>query len=102
MLAKVYNLKFSTVHDARHAATHIADELSGLIAEMNISGLTILLRREGTVQAIARFENQTDFQRMQANRPLVLAQIQRAFPCVVEDVAAITVYSYEREALTTV
>ena len=102
MLAKVYDLRFANVHDARNAATHVADELGGLIAEMNISGLTILLRKEGTVQAIARFDSQADFQRMQANRPRVIAELQKSFPCVVEDVAAITVYTYEREALTTV
>ena len=98
----MYNLRFGTVDEARHAASHLSEDLSDLIVEMNISGLTILLRREGVVQAIARFDSQEDFQRMQANRPKVITELQNIFSCTVEDVAAITVYTYEREAVATV
>lgn len=102
MLAKIYNLRFTNVTDARNAASHLSEGMGGLVGDLNISGLTVLLRKEGTVQVIARFETQVDFLRVQANRPTVVAQIQKHFPCIVEDIAAITVYSYEREALVTV
>lgn len=102
MLAKIYNLRFTSVHDARHAANYISDGMGGLVSDWNIAGLTVLLRKEGTVQVIARFENQNDFLRVQANRPQIVGQIQKQYPCMVEDVAAITVYSYEREATVTV
>lgn len=102
MLAKIYMLRFTNLNDARHAATFIADAMVDLIGAFNITGLTILLRKEGTVQLIARFDDQADFQRVQANRPTIVGDIQKRFPCIVEDIAAITVYSYEREALATV
>ncbi|MEY4983742.1 MAG: hypothetical protein RIR62_2008 [Pseudomonadota bacterium] len=102
MLAKIYQLRFTNVDDARHAASYIADGMGGLVGELNIAGLTVLLRKEGTVQAIARFDNQVDFLRVQANRPKIVGEIQRRFPCIIEDIAAITVYSYEREAMATV
>jgi len=31
-----------------------------------------------------------------------MGDIQKRFPCVIEDIAAVTVYSYEREAMVTV
>ncbi len=102
MLAKIYTLRFTSVNDARHAAAYISDGMGGLVGELNIAGLTVLLRKEGTVQAIARFDTQEDFLRVQANRPKIVGEIQKKFPCIIEDNAAITVYSYEREAVATV
>lgn len=102
MLAKIYMLRFTNLNDARHAATFMAEGLADLISAFNITGLTVLLRKEGTLQMIARFEDQADFQRVQANRPKIVGEITKRFPCIVEDIAAITVYSYEREALATV
>jgi len=102
MLAKIYLLRFADVNQARYAATYISEGMGGLIAEYNVSGLTVLLRKEGAVHVIARFDNQVDFLRLQANRPAIVAEMQRRFPCVIEDIAAVTVYSYEREAMATV
>ena len=102
MLAKIYMLRFTHLNDARHAATFMADGMVDFISTYNITGLTILLRKEGAVQVIARFDDQADFQRVQANRPMIVSDIQKRFPCIVEDIAAITVYSYESEALATV
>ncbi len=102
MLAKIYNLRFQNLNDARHAATYISEGMGGLVGELNISGLTVLLRKEGVVQAIARFDTQEDFIRVQAKRPDVIGLLQKQFPCMIEDIAAVTVYSYEREAMATV
>ena len=102
MLAKIYNLRFQNLADARHAASYISDGMGGLVGELNIAGLTIMLRKEGIVQAIARFDTQEDFLRVQSKRPDVIGMLQKQFPCIVEDIAAVTVYSYEREATTTI
>jgi hypothetical protein len=102
MLAKIYQLRFADVNQARYAATYISEGTGGLISEFNVCGLTVLLRKEGAVQVIARFDNQVDFLRLQANRPKIMGDIQKRFPCVIEDIAAVTVYSYEREAMVTV
>ena len=67
MLAKIYMLRFTHLNDARHAATFMADGMVDFISTYNITGLTILLRKEGAVQVIARFDDQADFQRVQAN-----------------------------------
>lgn len=101
MLAKIYNLRFQNLADARHAASYISDGMGGLVGELNISGLTVLLRKEGVVQAIARFDTQDDFIRIQTRRPDIITTLQRRFPCMVEDMAAVTVYNYEREATAT-
>lgn len=102
MLAKVYILRFTSLNDARHAATHLSEALGKELAKYDLSGLTVLLRREGTVKVIARFDCQKAFQRMQANRPDVLAEVQNLFPCMIEDASAVTVFSYERDATVTV
>lgn len=102
MLAKIYNLRFQSLNDARHAASYISDGMGGLVGELNISGLTVLLRKEGVVQAIARFDSQDDFIRIQSRRPDIINTLQKQFPCMIEDIAAVTVYNYEREATATV
>lgn len=102
MLAKIYNLRFRNLADARHAASYISDGMSVLVGELNMAGLTVMLRKEGIVQAIARFDTQEDFIRVQSKRPEIINSLQKQFPCIVEDIAAVTVYSYEREAMVTV
>lgn len=102
MLAKIYVLRFTNLNDARHAAATMSEAMAGIISKFNVAGLTVLLRKEGAVHLIARFDDQADFQRVQTNRPTVIGEIQRTFPCIVEDIAAVTVYTYEREAMATV
>ena len=102
MLAKVYVLRFTNLNDARNAATHVAESLGKRLGSYDVSGLTVLLRKEGIVKVIARFETQKAFQRMQTARPDVLAEVQNLFPCMIEDASAVTVFSYERDATVTV
>lgn len=102
MLAKIYLLRFADLNQARYAASFISEGMGGLIADYNVTGLSVFLRKEGAVHVIARFDNEPDFRRLQANRPKIVAEMQRRFPCVIEDIAAVTVYSYEREAMATV
>jgi hypothetical protein len=102
MLAKVYVLRFTNLNDARNAATFISEALGKKLGSFDLSGLTVLLRKEGIVKVIARFDCQKAFQRMQSARPEVLAEVQNLFPCMIEDASAVTVFSYERDATVTV
>jgi hypothetical protein len=102
MLAKVYVLRFTNLNDARSAATHVSEALGKRLGSYDVSGLTVLLRKEGIVKVIARFDCQKAFQRMQTARPDVLAEVQNLFPCMIEDASAVTVFSYERDATVTV
>jgi hypothetical protein len=102
MLAKVYVLRFTNLNDARNAATHVSESMGRKLGNYDLSGLTVLLRKEGIVKVIARFDCQKAFQRMQTSRPDVLSEVQNLFPCMIEDASAVTVFSYERDATVTV
>lgn len=101
MYTKIYNLKFPTISEAKIAVSFLSEEIGGKISSANIEALSILLDKEGQVNVSVKFDNLDDLKRFTNGSAEVFENLRRSFPIRMQEISAVAVFNYVREAGTT-
>ncbi|GGB99383.1 hypothetical protein GCM10011363_15090 [Marivita lacus] len=98
MYTKIYQIKTNTLADGKIAASYVAEELGGLIAQYNITALNILLCKEGALYVTVNFDEAADMKVFQTAQLELFENLRTSLKCHTADFQAIPVFRYEREA----
>ncbi|OUD09050.1 hypothetical protein BVC71_10070 [Marivivens niveibacter] len=101
MFTKVYNLKFPGIEEAKIAVSFLSEEIGGSIADANISNLSILLDKEGQVSVSVRFDSASEMKKFCAAKGEVFDGLRKSFTLKLQEMSAVAVFNYDREAMST-
>ena len=79
MFAKVYNLRFPSVADAKIAASYFADNLGGLIVDCQIQSLNISLGQCGSLTIQTKFESSERLRSFEVKSSNIFKEIKQSF-----------------------
>ena len=89
MYSKIYNLKFTSVTEAK---------IGGAIMESNIASLSILLDKEGLVVVTIRFDTLEDMNQFVKRKFKVFDSLKMSFSLRYSERSAVAVFFFDREA----
>ena len=99
MFAKVYNLRFPSVADAKIAASFFADNLGGLIVDCQIQSLNISLGQCGSLAIQTKFESSERLRNFEAKSSNIFREIKESFAFTENHYVGVYTYAYEAEAV---
>lgn len=98
MYTKIYQIKTSTLAEGKIAASYVAEELGGKIAQFNMTALNVLLCKEGALYVTVNFDEASDMKVFQTAQVELFENLRKSLKCHTMDFQAIPVFRYEREA----
>lgn len=101
MFAKVYNLRFPNVNDAKIAASYFADNLGGLIVECQIQSLNISLGQCGSLTVQTKFESSDKLRKFEKRAIDVFKELKQSLAYTENHYVGVYTYAYEAEAVNT-
>ena len=99
MFAKVYNLRFPSVADAKIAASYFADNLGGLIVDCQIQSLNISLGQCGSLTIQTKFESSERLRSFEVKSSNIFKEIKQSFAFTENHYVGVYTYAYEAEAV---
>jgi hypothetical protein len=102
MFTKIYTMKFPTLNDAKIAVSFLSEEIGGSIASFNISGVNILLDKEGMITITVRFDSLEEMQAFSKRKTDSLENLRKSFPVRLTEQTTVAVFTFNREAAATV
>lgn len=98
MYSKIYNLKFTSIAEAKIGVSFLSEEIGGAIMESNIASLSILLDKEGLVVVTIRFDTLEDMNQFVKRKFEVFDSLKMSFSLRYWERSAVAVYTFDREA----
>ena len=100
MYAKVYNLKFPSMAEAKIAASYISDGFGKLIVECNLKALNMSLGQCGSVTIQTKFNSSEDLRKFESRASQTLSELRNS-AYTEKHYAGVYIYAYEAEASDT-
>ena len=101
MYAKVYNLKFGGLSEAKVAATFCSENLGKKIVSFNIRSLNISIGKCGSLSISLKFENGNDLKRFEEQSASFFTELKDSFVYKETNFSGIFVYNYDSEITST-
>ena len=101
MYAKVYNLKFPSVAEAKIAASYFSDSFGKLIVTCNMQALNISLGQCGSVTILTKFLTSEDVRKFEERAKITLGELKDSLAYSENHYVGVFVYAYEAEASDT-
>ena len=101
MYAKVYNLKFPSMAEAKIAASYISDGFGKLIVECNLKALNMSLGQCGSVTIQTKFSSSEDLRKFETRASQTLSELRNSLAYTEKHYAGVYIYAYESEASDT-
>ncbi|MAY33775.1 MAG: hypothetical protein CMM86_14345 [Rhodovulum sp.] len=79
MLSKTYHLKFPNLDAAQIAAPFVTETLGGAIPECKLSGLTILISKEGDISVNVFFGSMADLKNFEKTHGTFVETMKKTF-----------------------
>ncbi len=98
MYSKVYNLKFTSMTEAKIGVSFLSEEIGGAISEANIASLSILLDKQGIVAVTVRFDSVQEMNQFVTEKAEIFENLKQSFSLRYSELSAVAVYSFDREA----
>ncbi len=98
MFCKVYNLEFASIGEAKGGVSFLSEQIGGVISESNIASLSILLDKKGGVSVTVRFDAMEAMAEFAQKKAPVFSELRQKFPVRINELSAVAVFSFEREA----
>lgn len=98
MFCKVYNLEFASIGQAKSGVSFLSEKIGGVISESNIANLSILLDKKGIVSVTVRFDTLEAMAEFGSRKAPVFTQLKQKFAVRFNEMSAVAVFSFEREA----
>ena len=101
MFSKVYNLRFTSLSEAKIALSFLTENIGGCIATDNIASLNIFLDKEGCIAITVRFDTLAELSNFEKKRGELLSDLRKSFTVKLDHMSAVAVFTFEREATLT-
>ena len=101
MYAKVYNLKFPGLSEAKVAATFCSENLGKKIVAFNIRSLSISIGQCGSVSISLKFETGGDLKKFEEHSTGFFSELKDTFVYKETNFSGIFVYNYDSEITST-
>ena len=98
MFAKVYQYKFSSITEAKIAASFCSDSLGKQITKYNFQSLNIMIGKEGDLSIYIKFNTIEKLKKFENESNGFVEEIKQTFVCKEKQFAGVFVYNYESEA----
>ncbi len=101
MYAKVYNLKFAGLSEAKVAATFCSENLGKKIVSHNIRSLNISIGKCGSLSISLKFESGNDLKKFEEQSSNFFTELKDTFVYKETNFSGIFVYNYDSEITST-
>ena len=102
MYTKLYTLRFPSLTEAKVAVAFLSEEIGNAIADHDIASANILLEKEGSITVMVRFDTMDEMKSFTRRKSQTLDSLKKSFPLRLTETASVAVFTFEREAATTV
>lgn len=100
MFAKIYNLKFSGVSEAKVASSFCSDNLGKRISKYNIRSLNISIGSCGSLSISIRFQTGADLNKFDNDATSIFKDLKASFTFKENQYSGVFVYNYESEPIS--
>ncbi len=102
MFGKVLNFRFSSVSEAKIAASFCSENFGSKISEYKIIGLNITIGQSGDLNVLFKFSNADSLRNFEENYKNIISDLKQSFTFKENNFVGICAYSFEKEATVTV
>ena len=102
MFGKVLNFRFSSVSEAKIAASFCSENFGSKISEYKIIGLNITIGQSGDLNVLFKFRNADSLRNFEENYKNIIFDLKQSFTFKENNFVGICAYSFEKEATVTV
>ncbi len=102
MFGKVLNFKFSSVSEAKIAASFCSDNFGSKTSEYDIVGLNIIISQSGDLNILFKFNNSDSLKKFEENYKNIISDLKQSFTFKENNFIGVCAYSFEKEAVVTV
>jgi hypothetical protein len=96
MLSKTYHLKFPNLDAAQIAAPYLIDELGNAIPSCNLTGLNVLISKEGDVSINVFFPTATDLMTFEKKHGGFLGTMKKVFLFKSTGFDGVCIFNFDR------
>ena len=101
MFGKILNFKFTSVSEAKLAASFCSEKFGSKISEYNIIGLNIFISQAGDLNVSIKFENPEALKNFENNYIDTIADLKGSFVFKENNFVGVCTFTYEKEAAST-
>ena len=102
MFGKVLNLRFSSVSEAKIAASFCSENFGSKISEYDIIGLNITIGLSGDLHVLFKLNNSDSLKNFEENFKNIISDLRQSFTFKENNFVGVCAYSFEKEAIVTV
>ncbi len=101
MFGKILNFKFTSVSEAKLAASFCSEKFGSKISEFNIIGLNIFISQTGDLNVSIKFENPQAVKKFDDNYISIIADLKESLVFKENNFVGVCTFTYEKEAAST-
>ncbi len=101
MFGKILNFKFTSVSEAKLAASFCSEKFGSKITEHKIVGLNIFIGQAGDLNVSIKFENPEALKNFETNYINIIADLKGSLVFKENNFVGVCTYTYEKEAAST-
>ena len=101
MFGKILNFKFTSVSEAKLAASFCSEKFGSKISEYNIIGLNIFISQSGDLNVTIKFENPEALNNFENNYINIIADLKGSLVFKENTFVSVCNFTYEKEAAST-
>ena len=101
MFGKILNFKFTSVSEAKLAASFCSEKFGSKITEYKIVGLNIFIGQTGDLNVSIKFENPEALKNFETNYINIIADLKGSLVFKENKFVGVCTFTYEKEAAST-
>ncbi|MDC0227572.1 hypothetical protein OAK51_03645 [Alphaproteobacteria bacterium] len=101
MFGKILNFKFTSVSEAKLAASFCTEKFGSKISEYKIIGLNIFIGQTGDLNVSIKFENPDAVNQFENNYVNIISDLKESLVFKENNFVGVCAYTYEKEAAST-
>ena len=101
MFGKILNFKFTSVSEAKLAASFCSEKFGSKISEFNIVGLNIFISQSGDLNISIKFENPDSLKKFESCYIDIIADLKGSLVFKENNFVGVCTFTYEKEAAST-
>ena len=101
MFGKILNFKFTSISEAKLAASFCSEKFGSKITEYKIVGLNIFIGQTGDLNVSIKFENPEALKNFETNYINIIADLKGSLVFKENNFVGVCAYTYEKEATLT-
>ena len=101
MFGKILNFKFTSVSEAKLAASFCTEKFGSKISEYKIIGLNIFIGQTGDLNVSIKFENPDAVNQFENNYVNIISDLKESLVFKENNFVGVCAYTYEKEATIT-